>query len=61
MVFVPKALSPHFSEPTVQIWHTGRQEKQPDKETFFFDRHSAQPGRDDRNKQVNADQGIHKP
>ena len=38
-----------------------RQEKQPDKETFFFDRHSAQPGRDDRNKQVNADQGIHKP
>ena len=55
MIFVPKALSPHFPEPTVQVRHTGRQEEQSDKETFFFGRCLAQPGRDNRDEQINAD------
>jgi len=51
----------HCPQPTVQVRHAGRQQEQPDKETFFFGRRLAQPGRDDRDEQVDADQRVHEP
>ena len=45
MVFDPKTLSPNLAEATIEIEHTGRQQKQADEKTLFFRRGFIQPWR----------------
>ena len=61
VVFIPETLSPYFTEPAVEIRHTGRKQEQTNEKPFFFSRSFTQPRRYDGDEQIKADQRIHEP
>lgn len=61
VIFIPKALPPHFTKPSAEIRHTCRQQEESNEETFFFCRGFVEPWRYDGHEEVKADEWIHKP
>ena len=61
VVFVPETFSPQLTEPAVQVGHAGGQGEQGDEEAFFFGCCFAQPGGDDGDEEVEADERVHEP
>lgn len=61
MIAVPEALTPELAEEIVEVGHTCGEREEADEEKLLFSRRFAQPWRDYRDDEVEADERIHKP